>query len=331
MEAQEVAEADAPASAETHWWSRADAWLANGQISLILHLIAIGIVVYSLEQSLLLRGHWTWYILVAIDLPLIIWFIAEHARSLSLAEDRAAWWRSHWWELFGLLPLLMEALPFIGPFVALRLLRLTRVLGAAMRSIGLAEMDEHSPMHRQLQQLFFIFGCLILAGAFMTYFFEKQAMEECLATIGCDSSSLIHTFWDALWWSITTATTVGYGDVYPTTPGGRIVATFLMITGVGLFGLLAATMSGLMVSNNSLANMGGNGNGGQSGGIVDELERVSRLRAAGHLNQREFERAKGEILGHAQQQGQITVTHASDSARRKAVREALQQATIEDK
>ena len=315
---------------ETHWWSRADIWLANGQLSLMLHLLAIGIVIYSLEQSLLLRGHWSWYLLAVIDLPLIIWFIAEHARSLSLAEDRAAWWRSHWWELFGLLPLVVEALPMVGPFVALRLLRLTRVLGAAMRSIGLADMDETSPMHRQLQQLFFIFGCLILAGAFMTYFFEKQSMEACLATVGCDPSSLIRTFPDALWWSITTATTVGYGDVYPTTTGGRIVATFLMITGVGLFGLLAATMSGLIVSNNARASMsggGGNGNGG-GGGVVDELERVSRLRAQGHLNQREFERAKSEILGSQQAVAQQSPV---DSARKEAVREALQQATIEDR
>jgi voltage-gated potassium channel len=42
---------------------------------------------------------------------------------------------------------------------------------------------------------------------------------------------------DALWWAITTVTTVGYGDRYPVTDEGRVVAVFLMISGVGLFAI----------------------------------------------------------------------------------------------
>jgi len=49
---------------------------------------------------------------------------------------------------------------------------------------------------------------------------------------------------DAVWWSITTVTTVGYGDRYPVTLGGRIIASALMFTGVGLFG----TLSGVIAS-----------------------------------------------------------------------------------
>lgn len=44
---------------------------------------------------------------------------------------------------------------------------------------------------------------------------------------------------DALWWSMTTITTVGYGDRYPVTTGGRLVAVALMVLGVGLFGALS--------------------------------------------------------------------------------------------
>jgi voltage-gated potassium channel len=49
---------------------------------------------------------------------------------------------------------------------------------------------------------------------------------------------------DAVWWSITTVTTVGYGDRYPVTLGGRLIASALMFTGVGLFG----TLSGVIAS-----------------------------------------------------------------------------------
>jgi len=54
----------------------------------------------------------------------------------------------------------------------------------------------------------------------------------------------IKTAEDAVWWSVTTMTTVGYGDKYPTTTEGRIVAMGLMLSGVGLFG----TLSGLVAS-----------------------------------------------------------------------------------
>ena len=49
----------------------------------------------------------------------------------------------------------------------------------------------------------------------------------------------IATAEDAIWWSITTTTTVGYGDKYPVTTGGRVVATFLMVAGISLFGTLS--------------------------------------------------------------------------------------------
>jgi voltage-gated potassium channel len=54
----------------------------------------------------------------------------------------------------------------------------------------------------------------------------------------------ISTAHDALWWSITTITTVGYGDFFPVTTEGRVVAVLLMITGVGSF----ATLAGLLAS-----------------------------------------------------------------------------------
>ncbi|MCH0573066.1 potassium channel family protein [Streptomyces sp. MUM 136J] len=53
----------------------------------------------------------------------------------------------------------------------------------------------------------------------------------------------ITTFGDALWWSITTVTTVGYGDLYPTTTEGRLIAIALMVGGIALAGLVTATLA----------------------------------------------------------------------------------------
>ena len=52
---------------------------------------------------------------------------------------------------------------------------------------------------------------------------------------------------DALWWAVTTMTTVGYGDYYPVTTGGRVIAAMLMVTGVGLFGSFTGFVASWLV------------------------------------------------------------------------------------
>ncbi len=58
----------------------------------------------------------------------------------------------------------------------------------------------------------------------------------------------IHTAPDALWWSFVTLTTVGYGDHFPVTSSGRVLAAVLMITGIGLFGTFTAYVASLFIS-----------------------------------------------------------------------------------
>jgi voltage-gated potassium channel len=50
-----------------------------------------------------------------------------------------------------------------------------------------------------------------------------------------------------LWWAVTTITTVGYGDRFPVTPIGRAIGAGVMILGIGLFGLLAASLASLLI------------------------------------------------------------------------------------
>ena len=59
-------------------------------------------------------------------------------------------------------------------------------------------------------ELFFLYGVLVVLSAFAYDIFEGKS------------------FWDSLWWASVTAMTVGYGDVYPVTTGGRVIAIFLM-------------------------------------------------------------------------------------------------------
>lgn len=115
---------------------------------------------------------------------------------------------------------------------AARIMRILRVL----RGVKSARAIAHFVVARRAQSAFL--ATMLLALLLLV--FAAVAMLEFETT----ADSNIRTAEDALWWAISTMTTVGYGDTYPKTPEGRLVAVFLMAAGVGLFG----TFSGLVAS-----------------------------------------------------------------------------------
>jgi Ion channel len=55
------------------------------------------------------------------------------------------------------------------------------------------------------------------------------------------------TYWDGIWWSVVTVTTVGYGDLYPHTVVGRLIAMLLMLCGIGFIAVLTASIASIFV------------------------------------------------------------------------------------
>ncbi len=98
----------------------------------------------------------------------------------------------------------------------------------------------------------------------------------------------IHSYPSALWWAIVTVTTVGYGDRYPVSAGGRIVAAVLMLVGIGLIGVLTATVASVFVKEHTDASREeyrkGHADLGQQLSVIsDRLADVERrLGAAAH-------------------------------------------------
>ena len=60
----------------------------------------------------------------------------------------------------------------------------------------------------------------------------------------------VHGFFDSFWWAMSTVTTVGYGDIYPVTTEGRIVAIFLMLAGIGTLGVYTAAIANYVIRQN---------------------------------------------------------------------------------
>jgi len=84
----------------------------------------------------------------------------------------------------------------------------------------------------------------IIAFAFISVFlgaFAEYIVESSI------QGSKINSFGDALWWSIVTVTTVGYGDIYPITTLGRIIASILMIIGIMILGLFISTLGNSLI------------------------------------------------------------------------------------
>lgn len=94
-----------------------------------------------------------------------------------------------------------------------------------------------SVITRATVKIFFIFLALILSAATFVFLFEKQT-----------NPNEYHNLWDSVWWVFVTVFTVGYGDIKPITPGGRLVAIFIMLVGVSMVSTITATISSIFVA-----------------------------------------------------------------------------------
>jgi voltage-gated potassium channel len=148
-------------------------------------------------------------------------FALDYLTRLALAERRMAfWWRN--------LPYLaMVALPVLRP---LQLLRLVVLLRALNRRAANA-------LHGRIAVYV---GCATVLLLFTSSLAVLDAERG-------HRGATIETFGDALWWSITTITTVGYGDERPVTTEGRFVAAGLMIGGIALLGTVTASIASWLV------------------------------------------------------------------------------------
>lgn len=144
-------------------------------------------------------------------------FVVDYVARLALSRDRVAFVHDN------LLDLAVVALPMLRP---LRLLRLVALLSILNRATG------GSVRGRVV---------VYVAGATsLVLFIGSLAVLEAERGV---KGATITTFGDALWWAVTTVTTVGYGDRYPVTDQGRFVAGGLMLAGIALLGIVTASFA----------------------------------------------------------------------------------------
>lgn len=160
-------------------------------------------------------------VLHVVMIGLYLVFVADYLVRLYLANPRGRWF------VRNLLDLAIVALPMLRP---LRLLSLAVVLEVLQRVVG------HSIRGRVATYTAGGVVTIVYAASLAVLDVERHA-----------PGAQITSFGDALWWAISTVTTVGYGDLTPVTFGGRLIAVALMIAGISLLGVVTATLASWIV------------------------------------------------------------------------------------
>jgi len=221
-------------------------------------------------------------ILVA-DLVIVVIFWIEYLARLLAHEDRWRFVRANWYELPGMVPILpgMEAYGAVRLFRLLRILRVLRLVGALRRFERFEKALDRYVRRSKIGWIVLLAAIVVLCCAAGAWLIEPETFP---------------TYGDALWWAIVTATTVGYGDFYPHSGGGRIVGVVLMLLGVGLIGTFAGTLSGFLVERRfaEASTPGPLPVPGQQ--LAAELERLAILHERGKLSDAEYAAAKKRLL-----------------------------------
>jgi len=146
-------------------------------------------------------------------------FAVDYVVSLALAERRWRWFYTH------IVDLAIVALPILRP---LRLLRVAAAFTVLQRRTGTA-----------------------LRGKVITYAIGAGLLLIYVAALAeLDAEHVrgnIKTIWQALWWSVVTITTTGYGDYTPVTMTGKLIAVCVMFGGAALIGVVSATLASWIV------------------------------------------------------------------------------------
>jgi voltage-gated potassium channel len=191
----------------------------------------------------------------------IIWaiFAVEYGVRLYLAPARGRFVRSN------VIDLVVVVIPFLRPLRVARSTRLLRLLGAARIGALLARALRAARVvlvRHNLGYSLLVVMVLTIGAGVAVWAVEADEPDRNIEHIP-----------DGIWWAITTLTTVGYGDRFPTSPLGRGIAIILMLVGVGVIGLLAASLASFFLERRGSAEPETNSDLRE---VLERLERIER-------------------------------------------------------
>ncbi|AAK79286.1 voltage-gated potassium channel [Clostridium acetobutylicum] len=200
--------------------------------SSLLALIASIMLIIELSVKL---SNETLYIFDTIDNIILIIFTIDYFLRLYISKDKKKFFKENIIDLLSIIP-------FNSIFQGFRLLKISKLL-------------KFTKLIKFLK-LFMAFSLLLRFKSHFTKFVKTNNFHYVIyttifvlitGTIGMHLTEGL-SLGNALWWSFVTITTVGYGDISPSTPFGRVIASILMLIGIGFLSMLTGTISTFFIS-----------------------------------------------------------------------------------
>lgn len=169
-----------------------------------------------------------------LNVAILSVFIIDYFIRLYIASDKKKFMRQCLFDLIAVFPFHTLFLAFKFNGILLKLIKLPRIFAFLYRPLKKLKAVFNTD---SFKYVLIITVLMILTGGVLIHFAEGMSI------------------YDGIWWSFVTATTVGYGDISPNTPYGRIIAMILMLVGIGLIGTVTSTITSYFLNTSQKKSM----------------------------------------------------------------------------
>lgn len=194
-------------------------------VVLLLALLSILLTIFDFTNNILNIPLYRY-----LDVIILTFFWGDYIYRFVKSNKKIAFIKGNIFDLIAIIPFysLFSLFRIFRIFRILRITKVTRIF-KAFRIIGFSLKFKKFLYTNGFIYMIYLNLFIILAGSLGIYIFEKGIT--------------VQSFSDAIWWSFVTATTVGYGDISPSTSAGRIIASILMLVGISCVSMLTGTIA----------------------------------------------------------------------------------------
>lgn len=203
-------------------------------LNLLILLLSFYVLIALLVDTLFILPTETSKLLNYIDNIICVVFLFDFIVRFKKADSKLDFMKWGWIDLIASIP----TFDFMRAGRLLRVIRIIRLIRAFRSTRHIVQHVFKNKIQGTLTTVSIIAVLMLLFSSVAILQFETEPKSN------------IKTAEDAIWWSYVTITTVGYGDKYPVTTEGRLIAAILMTVGVGLFGTFTAFISSWFVKGN---------------------------------------------------------------------------------
>jgi len=163
---------------------------------------------------------------------------ADYLYDFAHTGNRRLFLKKRWWEFFACIPIIdtgQQAVLFV------RLLRISRLIRIfkLRRDLGAYYSQGYDILKKnKVLDISTIVVITVFCGS-LGFFYVEQGINPNMKSYG-----------DSLWWALVTVTTIGYGDIFPVTSAGRVVASMMMLVGIGCVSILTGTIASNLLKQN---------------------------------------------------------------------------------